>query len=127
MKKNFIIMALSLLLIPAFLHAFKVTQATNSILAFHTPYQCPLTLQFVAQITADGPGDVKFRWVRSDGVRTPIAILHFARAGVMTVNYDWVLRVYNPVPATQWTRVQILSPNALLSNRAGASVTCRPR
>ena len=127
MNKNIVLLVMGLLLITVIVHGANVSKVRNAILAFHTPYQCPLTLQFRAEITTEGPSDVKYQWVRSDGFRTPEILLHFDRAETKTVRYSWTLRVYNPVLRTQWTQVQILSPNNLLSNRAGASVHCRPR
>ncbi len=127
MKKLALFLVSVAFLLPLLAFGSQVTKVVNSVLMVPEKYQCPLTIHFVAEITTDGACTVKYRWVRSDGVRLPVAVLRFARANTRSVTYDWTLPVFNPVPMTQWTKLEILSPNPLLSNLAGACVTCRPK
>lgn len=127
MNRRLGILMLGLALIPALAHGIGVTKVKNYIRAIPAKYQCPLTLKFHADITTDGACDVKFTWLRSDGFRTPETIIHFDRAETKPVYYDWTLTVWNPVLAIQRARVEIVSPNHIDSNWAGACVHCRPR
>lgn len=127
MKRQIGIALLAFVLVPALVHGFGATKVKNYINAIPARYQCPLTLKFHADITTDGACDVKFTWLRGDGFRTPEVIIHFGRAGTKTVYYDWTLTVWNPVAALQRARVEVVSPNHIDSNWAGAGVNCRPR
>lgn len=49
---------------------------------------CP---QMTAQITANGPGEVTYRWTRSDGATAPIQSVNFAAAGTKNVSTNWAL------------------------------------
>jgi len=127
MKRRLGILLLAFVLVPALVHGFGVTKVKNYIRAIPAKYQCPLTLKFHADITSDGACNVKFTWLRSDGFRTVEVIIHFDRAETKPVYYDWTLPAWNPVPAIQRVRVEVVSPNHVNSNWAGASVNCRPR
>lgn len=49
---------------------------------------CP---QMTAHITANGPGEVTYRWTRSDGASAPIQSVNFATAGTKNVTGNWAL------------------------------------
>ncbi|HRD76522.1 MAG TPA: hypothetical protein PK264_11370, partial [Hyphomicrobiaceae bacterium] len=52
---------------------------------------CPTRLTFDGQIRSDQPGNVRYVWVRSDGVISPEATVTFAGPGVQPVRTTWEL------------------------------------
>ena len=81
---------------------------------------CPLTVNFNGTITTNGPAEVKYTWVSSDGGTWPEHTLNFAKAGMEKVTEQRQV----PVNTTGWMQLKVLSPNAVLSNRANFKVTC---
>jgi hypothetical protein len=84
---------------------------------------CPQTFTFNGTITTNGAGSVTYRWERSDGTLGPIQSLPFAFAGTQNVAPDsWSV---NSTMAG-WARLQIISPNSLLSPQANFTLNCAP-
>jgi hypothetical protein len=81
---------------------------------------CPLTVTFGGEITTNGPADVRYTWVSSDGGTWPEHSVHFARAGTEKIGEQ--REVYEN--ATGWMQVKILTPNESLSNQANYKVNC---
>ncbi|HET8644958.1 MAG TPA: hypothetical protein VFO85_05690 [Vicinamibacteria bacterium] len=75
---------------------------------------------FAGTIAVNGPGDVRYRWVRSDGAVAPDQVVRFDGAGSRVVTDSWRLSA----PGTQWEQLVIVSPNAVESNRAAITVAC---
>lgn len=68
-----------------------------------------------ANITVNGPGTVKFRWIRSDGATPPVPPdMVFAAAGTQSANISWT----TTASGTHWFDVYIDSPNNQQFGRA---------
>lgn len=100
--------------------AGKVTRATLAVTNPSAGKPCPQTLNFNGSITTNGAASVKYTWVSSDGSTWPEHTLNFAKAGTERATETWQLGATNTV----WVQLKVLSPNAVLSNRATARVTC---
>jgi hypothetical protein len=83
---------------------------------------CPVTVNFWATITANGPGPVTYRWERSDNATamTPQTII-FASAGTQTIATTWTRG-----GGTGWQRLHVLTPNDAVSSPIGFTLTCAP-
>lgn len=94
---------------------------TNTFVAPSFSNTCPQTFIFNGTITTNGAGSVTYRWERSDGTLGPIQSLPFAFAGTQNVVPDsWSLNF----TTGGWARLQIISPNALLSPQANLTLSC---
>lgn len=68
---------------------------------------CPMV---TAQITANGPGDVTYKWTRSDNASGPTFDLHFDSAGTKSVSTNWALgSVWEGTE--HWLGIYIDNPN----------------
>jgi len=69
---------------------FAVTHVsyTFSLSDYAGKDDCPM---MTAHITTNGPGDVTYRWTRSDGASSPDESLSFASAGTKDVVTHWAL------------------------------------
>lgn len=68
-----------------------------------------------ANITVNGPGTVKFHWIRSDGATPPVPPdMVFAAAGTQSANISWT----TTASGTHYFDVYIDSPNNQLFGRA---------
>jgi len=121
MKRYTLLVLLTLLTLPTL--AAKVTSATVSVTPPSFEGACPKLFAFAGTITVDSPGVVKYKWIRSDGASAPEQQLAFKAPGRQVVRTTWTIgRSYEG-----WEAVQILSPNALVSNRATFRLTCGAR
>jgi len=66
----------------------------------------PVTVHFNGSIHADGPCDVKYRIVRSDGISTPLEKLDFDHSGTKNVSKAWTFTT----AWTGWAKLQVESP-----------------
>jgi hypothetical protein len=83
--------------------------------------QCPVTLKFNGEITANGKGQVQYTFIRSDGATAPTYTLDFNGADTKPVDTTWTLSL----PAFNgWVAIKILSPNELESEHAFFKGTC---
>ena len=83
---------------------------------------CPATLEFNAEITADGPCTVTYRWERSDGTKGATQKLTFYEASTQTVTYSWSVSA----SGTYSARVRTLTPKEIVSLDFSAVVNCKP-
>lgn len=82
---------------------------------------CPFMFTFTGKIVSNGPGVVKYKWIRSDGAIAPVQTLVFRERGAQLVKDTWTIgRTYQG-----WEAVQVLAPNALQSNPAKFDLVCR--
>ncbi|MER6777393.1 MULTISPECIES: hypothetical protein [unclassified Streptomyces] len=86
----------------------------------------PTTITFNGTITSTGPGQVIYRWARSDGAIGQPEIVNFDAAGAKSVTDTWSR---GPHPAGTvvdgWEKIEILKPNVLMkSNEAAFKLTC---
>ncbi|HEY7993222.1 MAG TPA: hypothetical protein VID24_03360 [Candidatus Eremiobacteraceae bacterium] len=88
---------------------------------------CPTTIHFYGTVSANGPTSVLLSFKRSDGSYVAQPKLVFSDAGSRPVQMSWrVGNYYAPsrvYPA--WAEISIAQPNALTSNKARFSVTCK--
>ncbi|MGW6858376.1 hypothetical protein [Streptomyces xanthophaeus] len=81
---------------------------------------------FDGTISTSGPGTVKYRWTRSDGLVSGAATLTFTAAGSQNVpkmSWDGVALKKAPDKFTGWAQITIVGEDAK-SNRADVSLTC---
>jgi uncharacterized protein YraI len=69
---------------------FAVTHVTYSFSQadYGGHSDCPMV---TAQITTNGPGDITYKWKRSDNANAPTNSLHFGAAGTQAVSVNWAL------------------------------------
>src|SRR5262245_49477747 len=86
---------------------------------------CPNTFDFAADITLNGPGNVTYRWERSDGTQTPAVTIGYSETGTKTATNSWRLSGVGSF----WEEIHILSPNntaassAVFTNSCGAATS----
>ena len=86
---------------------------------------CPGVIKFSGKIQANGAGRVKYTWLRNDGATGPVEYVDFTEAGVKLVSTTWTLGDASALPNyVGWEQIKILSPNAMLSNKADFKLTC---
>jgi hypothetical protein len=85
---------------------------------------CPVKMNFAGTITTSGGGDVKYTWASSDGGTWPEGTLHFLKAGSEKVGRELQMGAAGTT-VHGWLQIKVLSPNAVVSNKAGYSVACR--
>jgi len=86
---------------------------------------CPGVIKFNGKIQASGAGRVKYTWLRNDGATGPVEYVDFTEAGVKLVSTTWTLGDASTLPHYDgWEQIKILSPNEMLSNKAGFTLTC---
>jgi hypothetical protein len=81
---------------------------------------CPLRFEFEGKITSDSPGEVTYRWIRSDGAMSSIRYLYFSEPGAQMVYSSWVLGKSGQF----WKAIEILSPNSMWSDKAVFTLDC---
>jgi hypothetical protein len=84
---------------------------------------CPVKMNFSGTITTSGTTDVKYTWASSDGGTWPEGTLHFAKAGTEKVGRELQMGAAGSA-VHGWLQIKVLSPNAVVSNKAGYSVAC---
>jgi hypothetical protein len=82
---------------------------------------CPTTFAFHGQVVVNVPGQVMYRWERSDGAVGPTLGITYPD-GVTTVDVEttWALSA----AGNGWERIHVLSPNDIFSNQANFTLTC---
>lgn len=89
---------------------------------------CPATLRFVAEIRKGAWGIVRYRWLRSDGTRTPIETIDFnLNDPPKQVSMTWTV---DPAPREEiWASLEITEPprTDVRVPRAPAAVICTNR
>jgi hypothetical protein len=81
---------------------------------------CPFTFTFSGTIDSNSQGEVKYRWIRSDGAISPVETLVFREPGTRVVTTTWTLGT----SYSGWEAVRILSPNLRQSNKAVFRLGC---
>jgi hypothetical protein len=106
--------------------SFKVTGVTTAVAPTSATACSPttVTFNFSATITTNAPGDVKYKWERSDGAVAPEKTLSFSEAGSKTVTDTWTLTKSSGQTYNGWKVLKISSPNSISSNQAAFSVAC---
>jgi hypothetical protein len=83
---------------------------------------CPKIVRFRGKIRVNHPGTIRYRWIRSDGWRSPVRILHASHAGDYPLQTVWQL---NHTVPTGWMRLKVLSPQSLSSPKAYFHLHCQ--
>ncbi len=85
--------------------------------------ECPKMFEFTGTITSDSPGEVRYKWLRSDNAQAPEQTIIFNAPGTQNVTTTWTLggpgKTYN-----NWEAIQVLSPNPMTSNKAVFTLEC---
>lgn len=86
--------------------------------------ECPATITFTGKIRMNGPGVVRYVWLRSDGARVRPATLNFQAAGEQEVTKTWRLGGPGFPDRKRWQAIRILYPNVMISNHAEFRILC---
>lgn len=87
---------------------------------------CPAKFTFFGTITTDGPGDVEYTWVSSDGKSWPDQTVRFSGKGQQGVTTDWRVGEWKET-VNAWIRLKVISPNEKLSTKTTFTVHCGDR
>lgn len=98
---------------------FRVNQLTIAASPAAYSGSCPKDITFYGTITTNGRGEVKYRWVRSDGSETSETTISFDFASSKSVENSWSRNGGNG-----WEKLKIVSPNTLESSQASFSISC---
>lgn len=79
---------------------------------------------FTAVIATNGPTAVSYRWEHDDGVLGPVETINFSGASTQSVAHAWTPGACFGADKTRWSRVVVMSPNALESNHAEIELDC---
>jgi len=85
---------------------------------------CPGTVTFQGSITVIGKGEVTYRFVRSDGEVGPVTTLLFDEPGSKDISMNWTLGSAGGTAFNGWGKVEVLSPNAVESDRMPFKLLC---
>ena len=80
----------------------------------------PAKFEFVGKIKTNGPGLVKYTFLRSDYAQGPTFTLKFDKAGVEEVNTSWQLGGKDKFAG--WEVLKILAPNEMSSEKAQVKI-----
>jgi hypothetical protein len=86
----------------------------------------PTTINFMADITADGPCTVTYNWGRSDGAISQVETLFFSAAGTKQATNSWILERQGHGTSVLWERLSIITPTPILSNKAEFTLNITP-
>ncbi|HEV3469805.1 MAG TPA: hypothetical protein VG148_10830 [Pyrinomonadaceae bacterium] len=106
--------------------AQKFAVTAVSLLASPSRYQgsCPAKINFDGVIEANGPGTVRYTFVRSDGATGPTQTLVFKSAGRLPVNNTWSIGGAGLPHFSGWQAIRILDPAPAESGPARFTVQC---
>lgn len=77
-----------------------------------------------ATITTNGPAEVYYRWLQSDGNDTGEKKLKFTAAGSQTLSREWSMHL-GVTPGTKWMQVVITAPNQQEFGKAYFDYLCQ--
>jgi hypothetical protein len=102
----------------------KVTTVKLAVSKSGRELKCPADFSDRGVITTDGPAEVKYRWVSSDGRSWPEHTLKFTRGGSKDVSVNW--KVGKPGETVRvWLQLKVLSPNEVVSNKSSFEAICQ--
>ena len=87
-------------------------------------HECPYEITFSSIITVNGPGEVRYKWEKSDMGNEPEESIIFDSASSREISTKWKLEGAG-TNYVGWARVKITSPNELTSNQAEFSLLCQ--
>lgn len=104
---------------------FKVTQVKLSASPDNHRGTCPQKITFAGVITTQGSGgEVRYRFIRSDGAKSQWQRLNFASAGSRKVINTWTLGGPGKTYQNYWQALEIAEPNAMVSEKAAFTLRC---
>lgn len=87
------------------------------------PVPCPAKPSFFGTITTDGPAEVTYTWVSSDGKSWPHHTVKFGGKGLQGVSTDW--KVGGPGKTVKaWIQLKTLAPNEKTSSKTSFVLHC---
>ncbi len=86
--------------------------------------KCPVKISFKGFIKSGKRGEVKYRFIRSDGAKGPIKTLVFSKPGAMPVGTTWTLGGPGLRSYSGWEQIVVLAPHRARSNRARFKMRC---
>jgi hypothetical protein len=87
------------------------------------PVPCPAKPAFFGAITTDGPVEVTYTWITSDGKTWPNRTVKFGGKGLKSVTTDW--KVGGPgKTVNDWIQLKTLAPNEKTSSRTSFVLHC---
>ncbi len=98
----------------------QVTKVTADVAPEIFTGACPKTINYSGVITTNGPGTVTYKWVRSNG-ESEARTINFTAAGSQTVTSG---NVTYDQDGTHWAKLQVLAPNAMISDQAKFTLNC---
>jgi hypothetical protein len=101
----------------------EVTTAELRPIKFRVGETCPTDTTIYGEIYTNGATAVKYTWVSSDGRSWPTRDLNFTSATHKEATEKWKLGAPGK-KVNKWIKLQILSPNRLLSNKVDLDFTC---
>jgi len=104
-------------------YGFQVLEAVLKADDGHITGICPAEIVFHGYIRTNGPGIVRYTFVRSDGVRGPELTLVFKESDTKAVTASWALGSTGPLPAAGDMTIRIISPNPMQSSTKTGSFT----
>ncbi len=86
---------------------------------------CPSPYEFNGAITTNGPAEVKYTWISSNGAAWPEHTLTFTTAGTQSVSE--ILHAGEPYDTQGgWMQIKVLAPNRARSKPATFLADCNP-
>jgi hypothetical protein len=85
--------------------------------------RCAQVFELTGAIAVSGPVTLTYEWRRSDGAAMAKRRLRFAAAGTQTVHEHWTVAA---AQFSGWARVDVLTPNVVVSNKAAFTKTGGP-
>ena len=82
---------------------------------------CPVVLTFRGKITVSEPGNIKFKFFRSDGASSEEKLLSFTEPGQKEITATWTLSG----SYSGWMMIKVPSPQVIESERAEFKVICQ--
>jgi hypothetical protein len=110
-------------------NAFTVTGVKMSIDTSVISIGCPPghVFTFMANITVNNAGTVKYHWEFSDGRKGSIESLTYGGADAQTVTTTWEIKEKQTAnPFSGWARIYIDEPNRKAFSQQPFAITCTP-
>lgn len=110
-------------------NSFTVTGVKMSVDTSVISIACPPghVFTFMANITVNTAGTVKYHWEFSDDRKGPIQSITYGSAGSQTVTTTWEIKDKPGVnPFTGWARIYIDEPNRKAFSQQPFAITCTP-
>jgi hypothetical protein len=102
----------------------RATAARIRVVPVRYTGACPAKLQFMGNITTDGPAEVRYTWESFDGGTWPQTTIKFTAAGTKPVRESRQMGAPGQVQ-NGWMQLKVLAPDALHSTQAKFVVACK--